>query len=91
MHAEDRKLDGNAIGGLMLELFGVELTVATSVCGSCGAAEQVARLDVYLDAPGVVVRCCHCEDVMMRIVRGRDRVWIDLSGTGSLEIREAQP
>jgi hypothetical protein len=85
---EDRRLDGNAIGGLLLELFGVELTVATSVCGSCGATEQVARLDVYVDAPGVVVRCRHCEDVMMRIVRGPDRAWIDLSGTGSLEIRE---
>jgi hypothetical protein len=87
---EDRKLDGNAIGGLLLELFGVELTVATSICGSCGATEQVARLDVYVHAPGVVVRCCHCEDVMMRIVRGPDRAWIDLSGTGSLEIRELE-
>jgi len=86
--SEDRRLDGNAIGGLMLELFGLELTVATSVCGSCGATEQVARLDVYADAPGVVVRCCHCEGVMMRIVRGPDRAWIDLSGTGSLELRE---
>jgi hypothetical protein len=87
MDARDRRLDGNAIGGLLLELFGIELTVATSVCGSCGAVEQVARLDVYTDAPGVVVRCCHCEGVMMRIVRGPDRAWIDLSGTGSLEIR----
>jgi uncharacterized protein DUF6510 len=82
--ADERRLDGNAIGGLLLELFGVELTVATSVCGSCGAAEQVARLDVYVDAPGVVVRCCHCEDVLMRIVRGPDRVWIDLGGMSCL-------
>ena len=87
MEAEDRKLDGNAIGGLLLELFGVELTVATTVCAGCGATEQVARLDVFVDAPGVVVRCCHCGDVMMRIVRGPDRAWIDLRGTGSLEIR----
>ena len=88
MDARDRRLDGNAIGGLLLELFGVELTVATTVCGSCGASEQMARLDVYVDAPGVVVRCCHCEDVMMRIVQAPGRAWIDLSGTGSLELRE---
>ena len=87
MGTEDRRLDGNAIGGLMLELFGVELTVATSVCGSCGATEQIARLHVYVDAPGVVVRCCHCESVMMRIVRAPGRAWIDLGGTGSLELR----
>lgn len=87
MPAEDRRLDGNAIGGLMLELFRIELTVATSVCGSCGAQEQVARLHVYADAPGVVVRCCHCEGVMLRIVHAGDRAWIDMSGTGSLELK----
>jgi hypothetical protein len=85
--ADERRLDGNAVGGLLLELFGVELTVATGVCGSCGAVEPIARLHVYLDAPGAVVRCCHCEDVLMRIVRGPDRAWIDLSGLRSLEIR----
>jgi hypothetical protein len=37
VESRDRRLDGNAIGGLLLELFGVELTAATSVCGSCGA------------------------------------------------------
>jgi len=86
MSPEERRLDGNAIGGLLLELFGVELTVATTLCRSCGAQEQIARLHVYVDAPGVVVRCCHCEDVMMRIVRAPGRAWIDLSGTGSLEM-----
>jgi len=29
--ADERRLDGNAIGGLMLELFGVEMTTATGV------------------------------------------------------------
>ena len=32
---ESRVLDGNAIGGLLLELFGTELTAAPCVCGSC--------------------------------------------------------
>ena len=90
MSTEDRRLDGNSIGGLLLELFGVELTVARTVCAGCGATEQLARLDVYADAPGVVVRCCHCEGVMMRIVRAPGRAWIDLKGTGSLEIRELE-
>ena len=62
-------LDGNAIGGLLLELFGTELTAAPCVCGGCGAREEMARLDVYVDCPGVVVRCRHCTDVMITIVR----------------------
>jgi Family of unknown function (DUF6510) len=86
METRDLRLDGNAIGGLLLELFGAELTAAESVCGGCGSHEPVARLDVYVNAPGVVVRCRHCDAVMIRIVRGRGRTWLDLSGTGSLEL-----
>jgi hypothetical protein len=79
------KLDGNSIGGLMLELFGSDMTAAGSICGSCGAHEEMARLDVYTGA-GFVVRCHSCEAVMIRIVQGRSRTWIDLSGTASLEL-----
>ncbi len=80
------RLDGNALGGTLYELFGVEMTVATGVCASCGAAEQVARLDVYVNAPGAVARCPHCGSVVLRIVEGRGRVWIDLSGASCLEL-----
>jgi Family of unknown function (DUF6510) len=83
---ESRVLDGNAIGGLLLELFGTELTAAPCVCGNCGAREEMARLDVYIDCPGVVVRCRHCTDVMIAIVRGPERTWVDLRGTRQLEL-----
>jgi Zn finger protein HypA/HybF involved in hydrogenase expression len=86
MDARDTRLDGNAIGGVMLELFGVEMTAATGVCRSCGATEQVATLDVYVRAAGTVVRCPNCDSVLMRIVRGRDRTWLDLSGLGSIAL-----
>ena len=79
-------LDGNAIGGLLLELFGTDLTAAPCVCASCGAREEMARLDVYPDCPGVVVRCRHCTDVMLTIVRGPTRTWVDLKGTRGLEL-----
>lgn len=79
------RLDGNALGGMLYELFGVEMTMATSVCAGCGAHELVARLDVYMRAPGAVARCPHCEAVMLRIVEGEGRVWIDLSGASAIE------
>ena len=84
--ADERRLDGNAIGGLMLELFGVEMTTATGICASCGAVDLVARLEVYMDAPGTVVRCRHCESVLIRIVRGSGRTWLDLSGLSAIEL-----
>jgi hypothetical protein len=83
---EDRRLDGNAIGGVLLELFAMELTVATSVCDSCGAVEQLATMHVYMDAPGIVGRCCHCNAVQLRIVRAPGRTWIDMRGMRSLEL-----
>ena len=85
MEMRDLVLDGNAIGGLLHELFGTELTAAPCVCAGCGAREEMARLDVYIGA-GYVVRCHSCDAVMIRIVQGRSRTWIDLSGTASLEL-----
>jgi hypothetical protein len=81
------KLDGNAISGQLWELLGTEMTLATSVCGACGATDLVARLDVYVRAPGVVVRCPACGAVLMRIVRAPGRVWLDLGGLQTLEVR----
>ena len=84
--AEEHVLDGNAVGGILLELFGLEMTVAPGVCAHCGARELLASTDVYVHAPGIVVRCRHCDGVLVRIVRGRERTWLDLTGLRSLEL-----
>lgn len=78
-------LDGNAIGGLLLEVFGVEMTNATGVCAHCGAAGELATLVVYLQAPGTVVRCRGCSNVLVVII-DRDGVkCVDLRGVVALE------
>jgi Family of unknown function (DUF6510) len=79
-------VDGNAMAGTLRELFGVEMTVAVGVCAECGNTGEVATLHVYTRAPGTVVRCPACECVLMRVVRGRDRIWLDLSGLRTLEV-----
>jgi uncharacterized protein DUF6510 len=81
----DMKLDGNAIAGLLREVFGIEMTTAETTCAGCGKVHVVGRVDVYINAPGTVVRCPACEQVLMRIVHGPGRYWIDLSGTRCLE------
>lgn len=84
MQSQDMKLDGNAIGGVLAELFGLEMTAAAVVCGSCGAHDVMACLDVYVCAPGTVVRCRHCKSVVLRVVEGNGRVWLDASGLASV-------
>jgi hypothetical protein len=59
-------LDGNAIGGQLLELFGREMTVARGACAYCGAPARIAELAVYMRAPVIVlvtVRRTTCVDV----------------------------
>lgn len=83
---DDRRLDGNAIAGDLMELFGTEMTVAWTVCRSCGAHEQLAEIRVYRDAPGIVGRCAQCEAVLLRIVHAPGRSYVEFSGIASLEM-----
>lgn len=89
MSMDERRLDGNAIGGMLREIFALEMTAAQGTCGSCGAVNEVGRVQVYVHAPGTVARCPSCEHVLMRIVRGKGRYWVDLSGMRCLELAEA--
>jgi hypothetical protein len=77
-------LDGNAIGGLLVDVFGSDMTTAATVCGFCGTGSRVAELAVYLRAPGTVVRCRTCQNVLMVFVRARGMICTDLSGLASL-------
>jgi hypothetical protein len=81
---DDAALDGNAIGGLLMEVFGAEMTTASSVCAWCGAISQVAGLAVYLSALGAVVRCRGCDGVLMVFVQVRGITCVDLQGVASL-------
>ena len=83
-------LDGNAIGGLLREVFGVEMTTARGVCGNCGAVAQVAEMVVYLRAPGTVVRCRSCGAVLMVLVEVRGVACVDRGGLADLEVDPAR-
>ena len=87
MDETDLRLDGNAVGGLLGELFAREMTVARGTCAGCGAVGEVATLVVYAQAPGTVLRCPQCGAVLLKLVRSETRVWLDARGLRSLELR----
>jgi hypothetical protein len=72
-------VDGNAIGGALLEHFGVEMTAASGACAHCGTVAQIAQLRVYARAPGAVARCRNCGGVVLVVVErtGRREVNLD--------------
>jgi Family of unknown function (DUF6510) len=85
---DERMVDGNAIAGLLQEVFAVEMTTAVGTCTNCGASEAIGAVHVYRGA-GVVLRCPHCANVLAKIVRDDSRVWFDMPGVRGLEISTA--
>ena len=89
MDANDLRLDGNAVAGLLAEVFTFEATTAVVRCASCGNDGTVGSAAVYAQAPGVVVRCGSCSEVLMRFTEIRDRVVVDLRGAATISLSVA--
>jgi hypothetical protein len=79
-------LDGNAIAGLLHDVFGAEMTTAAGVCGHCGTRALVAECVVYLGGPGAVVRCRACSGLLMVVVEVRGVRCVDLGGLERLDV-----
>ncbi|HYZ91930.1 MAG TPA: DUF6510 family protein [Actinomycetota bacterium] len=82
---EKLRLDGNAAAGLLQEVFAAEVTTALGTCDGCGATDAVGAVHLY-SAAGTVLRCPHCDTVLMKIVTAGERIWLDLRGLRSLEL-----
>ena len=78
-------LDGNAVAGLLNELFGTEMTTAVGTCAGCGASEPLGAVHVFRGA-GIVLRCPHCENALAKIVKSGTGTWISLAGIRTLRM-----
>lgn len=79
------ELDGNAIAGTMMGVFGHEMTTELGTCATCGACSTVGEFRVYLRVPGEVARCRHCGSVVMVFVESRGVTCVDLRGLAALD------
>lgn len=84
---DELRLDGNSAAGLLQEVFPFEMTTTSSRCQGCGAIEPLGALMSYVGA-GQVLRCPHCESVVLRIVHSDGRYWLDMRGAGYVELRQ---
>jgi hypothetical protein len=85
------KLDGNAMAGILQELFVDDVTTARGACASCGSVGDVGKQHLYMYpmSPGAVLRCATCENVLMVVVHARERVRFALHGLAWLEVHSA--
>ena len=81
-------LDGNAIAGTLAEIFGEDLTIRRAICASCGTSGLIAETEVYMRAPGIVVRCRSCQSALVVMVERRGVYCTDMRGIAAIGVRE---
>ncbi len=86
---DELMLDGNSVAGLLREAFAVDTTTAMGTCDGCGAAEPMGAAHVFRGA-GAVLRCPHCDNVLVTLVSTDTRMWIGFRGIRTLEIAVEQ-
>ena len=88
---DEQRLDGNAAGGILGEVFTFEMTTARAACAHCGATGPLGSSMAYVSEIGTVVRCAACDSVLIRVVRqddGPQRYFLDFRGIEYLQLRE---
>ena len=86
MQTEEMRLDGNAAGGMLREVFALEVTAALARCAGCGSVVPMGALLEYGQAMGVVLRCPTCDTAVMRMSRTPGWIRMDASGISFLMI-----
>jgi hypothetical protein len=79
-------LDGNALAGLLQSIFGTEMTANPAECGNCGNISELGGLLAFTQAPGAVMRCPACEEVMLTIVETPSAVYLDARGAAYVKL-----
>lgn len=77
-------LDGNAVGGLLRELFACDVTAAEIACAGCGSVAAVGAMRDYGAPMGAILRCAHCDTAVLRLTRTPAGLYLDMHGAQRL-------
>jgi hypothetical protein len=89
MQTEELRLDGNAAGGILRDVFTHEMTAALTTCAGCRTMGPVGALLEYGHGMGIVLRCPTCDTPVLCIVPTPGLLRLDLSGILLLTIPES--
>jgi hypothetical protein len=85
-HDEQPVVDGNAVAGLLAEVFAGDATMVVGTCGGCGAVSVFAEAVVEMDDDAAIVRCRSCTHTLFTVLRDGDSVRLIIAG-----LRELRP
>jgi hypothetical protein len=71
-------LDGNAMAGVMHDLFARDMTTIGYKCTSCGRTGVAAEMAVYMSGPGTVARCMDCDTILLMLSERHGMYCIDM-------------
>lgn len=79
------RVDGNAAGGLLLELFGQDMTGARATCAHCDHEAALADAVAEMDAAGVILLCRGCGHTLVTYLRTEGRRTLSIGGLMTLQ------
>ena len=79
-------VDGNAVGGLLNEIFSMEMTTSLAQCNHCGTRGELGSLRTFMHGSDAVLRCPVCDNIIMRIVQSPGSNYLDLRGATFLRL-----
>lgn len=82
----ENRLDGNAAGGILQEIFPFDMTQAQTTCTGCGTTGSIGTLAAYMHGMGTIIRCPFCDTVLIRVVQRKGHYWLDMQGVRVLQI-----
>ncbi len=84
-------LDGNALAGMLQELFAMEMTIAPVECATCGRLGELGSLWAFAESPGYILRCPGCQNIVVRMAVTPAAVFLDARGAAYLRIPRREP
>lgn len=83
---DELMVDGNALAGPLREVFVHEMTESRVSCRGCGKVEPIGAEHAYVQAPGYVLRCRHCSEVLLVMTRRQHRYVLAFPGCRWMEV-----
>ena len=70
MDDDELRLDGNALAGALQQVFVGDVTAISGQCARCGRVAEIGAQHLYRypHAPGAVLRCAGCDNVLLVLV-----------------------